>query len=434
MPTTAQAFQRESESMKAESLMRRLRRRGRVTLVDERVEKAGGIDGWLLTVLAALCAFGLVMVYSASEALGYIRTLNANYFFERQAGALALGLLGLIVASRFDYHRWRKFTKPLVIATLVLLVLVLVPHLGTSRNGAQRWFSIGPLSVQPSAVAAVVAVVALARWLSDRGPQVRGWRGVRDYSVVVGGLLLLILLEKDLGTAIVAGCVALAMLALAGGRKRHLVALLGFASVAGWMLIQVESYRAARLASFTNPFADPLNTGYQPVQALYALGSGGLTGVGLGNSIEKYNWLPEAHSDFIFAIIGEELGLIGTLCVIAAFLFLGWRGIRASLRAPDSYGALLAGGITAWVCIQAFINIAAVTNVIPTTGIPLPFISYGGTSLAMTLVAMGILCNVSAQGRRQGEMRRAYVDRWRRNGGAPDSRTGTCTGAATQRS
>jgi cell division protein FtsW len=168
------------------------------------------------------------------------------------------------------------------------------------------------------------------------------------------------------------------------------------------------------------------------VHSLYALGSGGFTGVGLGHSIEKYQWLPEAHTDFIFAIIGEELGLVGTLGVIGGFVLLAWRGVRTSLRAPDTYGALVAGGITAWICVQAFLNIAAVTNLVPTTGVPLPFISYGGSSLAMTLLAVGILCNISAQGRRQGVSRRAHVDRWRGNGGTPDSRAGGRAGVAAR--
>jgi cell division protein FtsW len=177
-----------------------------------------------------------------------------------------------------------------------------------------------------------------------------------------------------------------------------------------------------------------MNTGFQSVQSLYALGSGGLSGVGLGNSIQKFQWLPEAHTDFIFAIVGEELGLVGCLSIIAAFFLLGWRGVRTSMRAPDAFGALLAGGIIAWICIQAFINIAAVTTVLPTTGIPLPFISSGGSSLLMTLVACGVLCNISAQGRAQGESRRAHVDRWRGDGRSSHPRAGRRADAAPHRS
>ena len=207
------------------------------------------------------------------------------------------------------------------------------------------------------------------------------------------------------------------LLALAGARKRHLLLIVvGFGATAA-ALVGLVAYRADRLAHFLNPCAAALGSGFQNCQALYAFGSGGIFGVGLGNSVQKYEWLPEAHTDFIFAIIGEELGLIGTVSVLAAFLFLAWRGVRASLRAPDRFGALLAGGITSWICMQAFINVMAVTGVIPTTGIPLPFISYGGTSLATTLVGMGILLNISAQGRRQGTTNRAHADRRGGTGG-----------------
>ncbi len=247
---------------------------------------------------------------------------------------------------------------------------------------------------------------------------------------VLIALLGAVLLEKDLGSTLVIGAIGLTVLALGGVRKRHLLVLLTVLGGLGYLAIMAASYRATRLHNYRNPFADPLGTGCQSVEALYALGSGGLGGVGLGNSVQKYQWLPEAHTDFIFAIIGEELGLIGTVSVILAFTLLLWRGVRASLRAPDAYGALLAGGITAWIGIEAFVNIGAVTGVIPTTGIPLPFISYGGTSLAMTLAGVGILCNVSAQGRRQGVTVRAHVDRRRRDGWPPDAGPGDGPGAA----
>ena len=405
------------------------RRRAAVVTRDE-TSAIAGIDGWLLTVIAALCAFGLVMVYSASDALGYLWYNNANYFFERQLSGLALGLFGLVVAARVDYHRWRGLTRPLTLAMIAALVLVVLPHVGAQHDGAQRWFVVGPISVQPSAVAVVVAILFFTRWIVDRGPLLRTFRGARDFTILLGALLALILFERDLGSSIVIACTGLVLFVLGGARKRHLLIILGLVLAGGYVLVQMESYRSTRLATFTNPCADPLGTGFQGCQALYALGSGGVTGVGLGNSIQKYQWLPEAHTDFIFAIIGEELGLVGTLSVVLAFVLLGWRGIRAALRAPDAYGALLAGGITAWICIQAFINMAAVTGVIPTTGIPLPFISYGGTSLAMTLVGVGILCNVSAQGRRQGATRRANFDRWRGHRGTPDARARRGAGAA----
>lgn len=383
--------------------------------------RTAGLDGWLLTVCAALCAFGLVMVYSASEVLGYRQFGNPNYFFERQLAGLAIGGTGLVFFMKFDYHHLRRFTKPITIATVVALIAVLIPHIGSARYGAQRWFSVGPISVQPSAVATVAAIVCLSKWLADRGPKMRTRQGVRDYIIVLSLLLGLIIAERDMGSTIVMGSAGFILLVLAGARKRHLIAVTAFFVGLAVVMVKMESYRSSRFASFQNPFADPLNTGFQSVQALYALGSGGFTGLGLGNSIQKYLWLPEAHTDFIFAIIGEELGLIGTISLLIAFALLLWRGIRASLRAPDSFGVLLAGGIIGWIGVQAFINIAAVTNVVPTTGIPLPLISYGGTSLAMTLWAIGILCNVSAQGHRQGVPHRAYVNSWRGDRRAPHS-------------
>ena len=394
--------------------------------VEERTVRASlaDVDGWLLGLTAALCAFGLVMVYSASEALGYAWYHNSSYFFQKQALNMAGGAVLLIAAARLDYHRWRAWAPGLMLSVTVLLLLVLIPHLGTERLGARRWFYVGPVSVQPSALATLVAIVFFSAWFAKRGPTVRTWGIVRNYLILLSVLLLLVLLERDLGSAIVLAGAGVCLLALAGAHKRWLVVTVMLLLGAGWLAIKAESYRSNRLSAFRDPFADPQNTGYQTVQSLYALGSGGFHGVGLGNSVQKYQWLPEAHTDFIFAIIGEELGLLGTLSVIAAFTILAWRGVRACRRAPDAFGALLAGGITAWIGIQAFVNMAAVTNVVPTTGITLPFISSGGSSLVTTMLATGVLCNVSAQGRRQTEGRRAHVDRWRGDGGTPDARDG----------
>jgi cell division protein FtsW len=405
----------------------------RVLAAADRATAAAGVDGWLLIVVAGLVAFGLVMVYSASEALGFLWYGNPSYFFTHQMVGAALGGAGMVIAARSDYHRLNGVAKPAMLVMAVLLVVVLVPHLGAEHFGAQRWFQFGPLSVQPSAIAVGVAIVFFARWLTDRSASMRSLRGVRDYLVVLAVLLALVLAERDLGSSIVIAAVAFVLLALGGARKRHLLLLATLLGLAGLLMVSVVSYRVDRLTHFLNPCADALGSGFQNCQALYALGSGGFSGVGLGNSVLKFEWLPEAHTDFIFAIIGEELGLIGTASTVAAFLFLAWRGVRASLRAPDRFGALLAGGITAWICIEAFINVSAVTGVIPTTGIPLPFISYGGTSLATSLVGMGILCNISAQGRRQGATTRAHVDRWGRDWGPPDAGAGGRPSAARHR-
>jgi cell division protein FtsW len=388
------------------------------------------VDGWLLAVIASLCAFGLVMVYSASEALGYQNYGDPNYFFSHQMVWLALGLGAMVFGLRIDYHRWRGWSGRMAIGALLLLVVVLV--IGTRVLGARRWITVGGLSIQPSTVATLVAILWFSKWLCDRGPAVRSGRMVRDFALLLIGLLGLVILEKDLGSTMILAGIGLVLIALAGARKRHLLMVVGIFGALGYLLVTLESYRASRVACVSNPFADPLNACFQMVHSLYALGSGGFTGVGLGHSIEKFQWLPEAHTDFIFAIIGEELGLIGTLGVIGGFVLLAWRGVRTSLRAPDTFGALVAGGITAWICVQAFLNIAAVTNVVPTTGVPLPFISYGGSSVITTLAAVGILCNISAQGRRQGVARRAHVDRWRGNGGSSDSRAGGRAGVAAR--
>ena len=389
----------------------------------------GDVDGWLVATVAALCAFGLVMVYSASEALGYSWYGDAGYFFHKQAEYMVVGAIGFLVLMRLDYHRWRAWAPRAMVVAFVLLVLVLVPHLGSERLGARRWFGIGSLSVQPSALATLVAILYGSRWLADRAPVVETWKVARDFTVLLSVVLGLIVLEKDLGSAIVLAGAGLTLLLLGGARLRWIGAVVTFLGAMGWVAIKLETYRANRLACFRDPFQDPLNCGFQSVQSLYALGSGGLRGVGLGNSVQKYQWLPEAHTDFIFAIIGEELGLIGTLAVIGAFLLLIWRGVAACRRAPDLFGGLLAGGITAWIGVQAFVNMAAVTGVSPTTGITLPFISSGGSSLITTLLATGVLCNISAQGRRQGEARRAHVDRWGRDGRA--SHTGPRSGRRT---
>lgn len=381
--------------------------RDRVTL--------GSVDGWLLAILAGLCAFGLVMVYSASEALGYAWYGNPSYFFQRQLLWLAIGLGGLVVTSQVDYRTWSRHARTLGVVALVLLLAVLMPHLGTERLGARRWLGIGQFSFQPSQVATFVAIVWFSRWLVERGPAIRRGGVVAGYAVLLGTVLLLVVAERDLGSAIVLAGIGLVVLTLGGARLVHVALLAAGLFVLGFLAVTMEAYRASRLQAFRDPFSDPLNHGFQTVQALYALGSGGFGGVGLGNSIQKYQWLPEAHTDFIFAISGEELGLVGTVGIVAAFLVFAWRGTRAALRAPDAFGSILAGGITAWVSVQAFVNMAAVTNLVPTTGITLPFISYGGSSLAMTLVAAGVLCNISAQGRRHSEARRAHLDRWRGN-------------------
>ena len=386
---------------------------------------ATSIDKTLLSVVVALCLLGLVMVFSSSEALGVVQYGNASYFFQHQIIWLALGAVGGLFALGFDYHRLRSLAPLMMLGIVVLLLLVLVPHIGVSRNGARRWFGVGAFTIQPAELAKVVLVCYLARWLEKSSERVRSVReGLLPFLLMLGLVVGLVLLEKDLGTSMVLAIIAISMFMVAGARWHHVGGVVAVAALAVFALIKLEPYRYSRMAAFLNPWNDSLNTGFQSVQSLLALGSGGLTGVGLGNSIQKYQWLPEAHTDFIFAIIGEELGLIGTLLVLCLFCTLAYRGYRAALRAPDTFGLLLATGVTTWITFQAFVNMAAVTTVLPTTGIPLPFVSFGGSSLSVTLTAVGLLLNISAQGVKPAVARRAGIDIGRRHRGAHIPRAG----------
>jgi cell division protein FtsW len=243
--------------------------------------------------------------------------------------------------------------------------------------------------------------------------------GFAPYLVLLVGALGLVLLERDLGTALVIAAILVAAFISAGGRKRHLALLLLGLGLSGWLAIILEPYRAARLAVFINPFSDQLNAGFQSTQALYALGSGGLWGVGVGHSVQKFLWLPEAHTDFIFAIIGEETGLVGTSLVLLGFGLFAVRGYRAALRAPDRLGLTLAAAITTWISFQALVNMATVTDTLPITGVPLPLISYGGSSVATTLAAIGVLLNIASQGTRRRS--NESLDLGRRDRRAPDA-------------
>jgi cell division protein FtsW len=374
-------------------------------------------DRALLLAVATLSAFGLVMVFSASEVQGWLWFHNAAYYFERQLIWLALGLGLLWVAAHVDYHRLRPVAWPLGMVALALLILVLLPHLGVEVNGARRWLKIGPLQMQPAELAKVAAIVFMALWLERHRERLSSLEdGVVPFLALLGLLTILVILERDLGTSLILAAILLAQFLVAGGRKRHFLLLALIIGLAITMFIRMEPYRLNRIMSFFDPWADPLNTGFQAIQSVLALGSGGVTGVGLGQSIQKYQWLPFAHTDFIFAIVGEETGLIGTSAVLALFGLFAYRGYRVALKAPDAFGSLLACGITTWIAFQAMINIAAVTVTLPTTGVPLPFISYGGSALAITLGAVGILINVSTQSEKVGWIRHASLDLGRRHG------------------
>jgi cell division protein FtsW len=360
-------------------------------------------DRWLLLLTVLLVGFGLLMVLSASQALSINQNRSPFYYFIRQAVLIGAGIVALLVLRRLDYHRLRRLAPAAAVVALLLMLLVLVPGIGVNVNGARRWFNAGALgSFQPSEIAKLVFAVFLAHWIDKRDERLRSLTdGLVPFAIMLGAVLALLMLQKDLGSALIITAIFISIYFSAGGSKVHLALLLAGLLVLFLLFTTLESYRSQRLTTFLHPFQDPLGTGFQSTQSILALGSGGFSGVGLGHSVQKYLWLPEAHTDFIFAIVGEETGLVGTTLVLLGFVLFAIRGYRAAMRAPDRFGVTLAVGITTWIALQALINMGTVTDTLPITGVPLPFISYGGTSVAVTLAAVGVLLNIAGQGGRQ---------------------------------
>lgn len=353
-------------------------------------------DFIIFFAVIALLAIGVVMVYSSSAVSAYVNFQDSYYFLKRQIIWVTLGLLAMILTMNIDYHAWRKLAKPVMLVTIVLLILVLIPGMGRVVNGARRWLGFGSLYMQPSEIAKLSMVLFCASSLALRQDRITSFvKGVLPQLLVLLVVFGLILKEPDLGTALAIGGTVFVLLFTAGAKISHLVSL-GVAGVSGIIAaIIVEPYRMKRLLAFSDPWADPLDTGYHIIQSLYAIGSGGLFGVGLGRSREKFLYLPEPHTDFIFAILGEELGFIGTITVIILFFLFAWRGLKVAISAPDIFGSLMAAGLTTMIIIQALMNIAVVTASMPVTGIPLPFLSFGGSALIFTLSGVGILLNIS---------------------------------------
>jgi len=381
-------------------------------------------DRLLLFTTFLLCGAGLVMVTSASVALAYNQHQTAFYYAERQAAWMLIGFVALFVLSRIDYHRLRPLAPAGAVVAALLMILVLVPHLGVTVNGARRWFDAGPLGTfQPSELGKLAFAVFIAHWVDKNSAQIGNFqKAFVPFAAMLAGVLVLLMLERDLGTSIVVVGIFVSTYWAGGGRIRHMVLLVAALGLAFVALSVFESYRLARLTAFVNPWADPLGAGFQATQSLYGLASGGFFGVGIGHSIEKYGWLPEAHTDFIFAIVGEETGLLGTTLVMLGFLFFGLRGYRAALRAPDRFGVGLAASITTWICFEALLNMATVTNTLPITGVPLPFFSYGGTAVATSLAAVGVLLSIARSGTGSALGKSdEVIDRWRRDRRAPVS-------------
>jgi cell division protein FtsW len=379
------------------------------------VKKAQLESHLLVLVTLALVAFGLVMVYSATSAPAALERTDPMSYLKKQGIYALIGVGLMMTASRFDYRRLRLLAPPLVLTALGGCLAVLV--IGSRINGARRWIEFGPVTFQPSELAKLALAVWAAAYLSKR-PAPRTLKELwRPIGLLLGVFCLLILAEPDLGTAISLVVILLAVLLISGTPVPTLAAGTGIAATLGLVAIWFEPYRRARIFSFVDPWKDPQGAGFQTVQALISLGSGGFLGAGLGHGVAKINYLPEAHTDMIFAVIGEELGLLGVTAVIAAYATFAYAGLRVALECRDPFGKRLAAGIVGLVCGQAVINLAAVLGLAPLTGIPLPFISYGGSSLVVALLGVGILLNIAGR-HGAAEAKRAVPDRSRRDRGA----------------
>ena len=382
----------------------------------------------LVLVTLGLVAFGLVMVYSATSASAAVGNGDPMSFLKRQAIYACLGIVLMALASRFDYHRLRFVAPPLMLVALGLCAAVLV--VAPEINGARRWFLLGPASFQPSELAKLALCLFAAVYLARRSPPRTLAELAKPLGLLTAIFCGLILLEPDLGTTITLCGMMLAIFLVAGVPARLLVTATFLAVGMGMLAIWVEPYRRARVFSFLDPWSDAEGSGFQIVQAMIGIGSGGVTGAGLGEGVGKISYLPEAHTDMIFAVIGEELGLVGSALVIGAFGAFALVGFRIALRCRDPFGKLLAAGLTALVCGQAAVNLAAVLGIAPLTGIPLPFVSYGGSSLVVLLAGVGILLNIAVN----GEVVQARVsDRGRRNSRARPARARSRRSAARAR-
>jgi cell division protein FtsW len=383
----------------------------------------------LVVAVIALVAIGVVMVYSASSVRSYILTADPAAQGMQQAIWAALGLTLMFLASRLDFRYLRYVAIPAYVVAMLLLVAVLLPGVGTEMSGSRRWLMVPGLGgFQPSEIAKLAIILYLAHWLDRRGRAAGTFgNGLLPFSILVAPGFLLIALQPDMGTAVVYAVAALSVFFMAGANLIYL-SLIGSAVVAGaWHMISNTTYQLARVQSFLNPESDPLGRGYNTMQALMALALGGLTGAGLGASKQKFFYLPAPSTDFIFAIIGEEWGLVGTLTVLALFVLVAYHGYRIAITAPDTFSGLLAAGITTWLIVQAAINMMVVTAMLPVTGIPLPFISYGGSALTINLVAVGILLSISRETTQTGSLLHAVFSIGRRDRRAHLPRAGRRT-------
>jgi cell division protein FtsW len=361
------------------------------------LKKLEGYDLIIVTMVVVLTCFGVVMVYSASSIMAEKRFHDSFFFLKRQGLYAVLGFIIMYVAMLTDYHFWRKAAVPVLVACLVSLLLVFIPGIGGSVKGATRWIRFPGFNFQPAELAKVALIIFMAYSLDRKQEQIRWFKGLVPYMLILMLMIGLLMIQPDMGSSMTLAGVAMVMLFAAGMRVSHVISIGLFSAPFVYYAIRHKEYRWRRITSFLNPWADPGNTGFQIIQSWLAFGTGGITGQGLGEGKQKLFYLPEAHTDFILSVIGEELGFIGTVTVAAMFFLLVHRSIRVAVYAEDSFGRFLALGIAVLIGAQAFVNIAVVMGLLPTKGLALPFISYGGSSLILSLFSIGILLNISSR-------------------------------------
>lgn len=366
------------------------------------MKKNGQFDIYFLITVLVLLGFGLIMIMSASSEWSRSQSYtnyDALYYAKRQALWAVVSIIGMAFFAFFDYHRLGKMSNIILGAAIFLLLLVLV--VGTEAKGGKRWLNLGFIQFQPSEAAKIALIIFLSWNLAKKDDPLKSfWRGLLPYLAAIGVVCGLIMLEPHFSATMLIALVSVGILFIAGARISHLLFLGVPAMLGAFLLVRTSDYRWQRVTAFLDPFADKLGDGWQSIQSLYAIGSGGIFGLGLGKSRQKFSYIPEPHNDFIFSILCEELGLIGAILVILLFVILIWRGIRIALAAPDKFGSYLAMGIMMLIAFQVIINIAVVTSSMPVTGMPLPFFSYGGTSLLIIMCCMGIMLNISAHAKK----------------------------------
>jgi cell division protein FtsW len=373
--------------------------------VVERIPLRAGADPVIVTTVGTLVAIGLIMIFSASSAVAVSHQQEADYFLKRQIAWLCVAALAAYAAYRFDYLKLRRLAPYALGANIVTLVLVLVPHVGAHVGGASRWLGAGPFEFEPSEFAKLSLVLYLASALATKGAKIRSLvNGVFPLAFVTCLMVMLVVKQPDFGTASLLAFTAATMLFVAGVRIEHLVMIAAAVAPPAYFIVRHDPYKWARVTAFMDPWKDQQDKGFHIVQSLMALGSGGWFGVGLGFSHQKFLWLPEPYTDFIAAVLGEEAGFLGMLAVIVLFVVFAYRAVRIALTAHDRFGFFLAVGCMSMIVIQAFVNLGVVSSSWPVTGVPLPFISFGGSSLVSSLVAVALIMNVG-RGPRLGMQR-----------------------------